>query len=99
MILRNPQAFNDPKGISIGSMGFDNPKFYCDISIFDGLVFDGGTKQGPKFQAGLDQCIWILGNHVLRLTCLLTGVNVEQLTLIPLITVCKTNPYQLTDSD
>ena len=81
MILRNPQAFNDPKGISIGSMGFDNPKFYCDISIFDGLVFDGGTKQGPKFQAGLDQCIWTLGNHVLRLTCLLTGVNVEQLTI------------------
>ena len=48
MILRNPQAFNDPKGISIGSMGSDNPKFYGDISIFDGLVFDGGSKTGSN---------------------------------------------------
>ena len=45
------------------------------------LFFMGGVKQGPKFQAGLDQCIWTLGNQVLRLICLLTGVNVEQLTI------------------
>ena len=48
MILGNPQAFNDSKGISIGSMDFDNPKFYSDISIFDGLVFDGGSKTGSQ---------------------------------------------------
>ena len=30
--------FDDPKGISIGSMDFDNPKVYGDTSIFDGLV-------------------------------------------------------------
>jgi len=33
------QVFNDPKGISIGSMNFDNPKVYGDSSNFDGLVF------------------------------------------------------------
>ena len=32
------QVFHDPKGISIGSMDFDNPKVYGDTSIFDGLV-------------------------------------------------------------
>ena len=29
---------NDPKGILIGSMDFDNPKVYGDTSIFYGLV-------------------------------------------------------------
>ena len=41
MILGNPEAFNDPKGISIGSMDFDNPKVYGDTFIFDGLVVHG----------------------------------------------------------
>ena len=36
--LVGPQAFNDPKGISIRSMDFDNPKVYGDASIFDDLV-------------------------------------------------------------
>ena len=31
--------FDDPKGISNGSMDFDNPKVYGEASIFDGLVF------------------------------------------------------------
>ena len=31
--------YNDPKGISIGSMDIDNPKVYGDTSISDGLVF------------------------------------------------------------
>ena len=30
---------NDPKGILIGSMDFDNPKVYDDTFISDGLVF------------------------------------------------------------
>ena len=34
----DPQVFNDPKGISIGTMDFDNPKVYDDTSITDGLV-------------------------------------------------------------
>ena len=34
----DPQIFDDPKGISIGSMDFDNPKVYGDTSIADGLV-------------------------------------------------------------
>ena len=34
----DPQVFDDPKGISIGSMNFDNPKVYGDTSIFNGLV-------------------------------------------------------------
>ena len=34
----DPQVFDDPKELSIGSMDFYNPKFYGDISIFDGLV-------------------------------------------------------------
>ena len=34
----DPQVFDDPKGISIGSMNFDNPKVYGDTSIFDGLI-------------------------------------------------------------
>ena len=35
----HPQVFDDPKGISIGSMNFDNPKVYGDTFISDGLVF------------------------------------------------------------
>ena len=35
-----PQVFDDPKGISIGSMDFDNPKVFGDTSIFDSLVLD-----------------------------------------------------------
>ena len=34
----DPQKFNDQKGISIVSKDFENPKFYGDTSIFDGLV-------------------------------------------------------------
>ena len=37
--LDDHQVFDDPKGISIGSMNFDNPKVYGDTSISDGLVF------------------------------------------------------------
>ena len=33
-----PQVIDDPKGTSIGSMDFDNPKVYGDITILDGLV-------------------------------------------------------------
>ena len=35
------QVFYDLKGISIGSINFDNPKVYGDSSIFDGLVLMG----------------------------------------------------------
>ena len=35
----DPQVFDDPKGISIVSMDFDNPKVYGDTSIFDDLVW------------------------------------------------------------
>ena len=35
------QVFDDPKGISIGSRDFDNPKVYNDTSIFDDLVIFG----------------------------------------------------------
>ena len=34
----DPLIFDEPKGISIGSMDFDNPKVYGDTSIFVGLV-------------------------------------------------------------
>ena len=37
--LIDPQAFNDPKGITIESLDFDNTKVQGDTSIFDGLVF------------------------------------------------------------
>ena len=39
-ILWSP-SLGHPKGISIGSMDFDNPKVYSDTSIFDGLVVHG----------------------------------------------------------
>ena len=35
----DPQVFQDPKGISIGSMDLNNPKVDDDTSIFDGLVY------------------------------------------------------------
>ena len=38
----DPQVFDEPKGISIGSMDFDNPKVYGDTAIFDGLVLIDG---------------------------------------------------------
>ena len=38
MEFDDPQAFDNPMGNSFGSMDFDNPKVYCDTSIFDGLV-------------------------------------------------------------
>ena len=34
----DPQVFNDPKGILIGSMDYDVPKVYGETSIFDSLV-------------------------------------------------------------
>ena len=34
----DPQVFDNPKGISIGSMDFDNPKVNGNTSIFDGLA-------------------------------------------------------------
>ena len=39
------QVFNDPKGISIGSMNFDHPKVFVDTSIFDDLVKNVKTVQ------------------------------------------------------
>ena len=36
----DPQVFNDPKGISIGRMDFDNSKVYSDASKFDGLFLE-----------------------------------------------------------
>ena len=41
--FHDPQVFDDPKGISIGSMDFDNPKVYGDTFIFDGLVYIAST--------------------------------------------------------
>ena len=47
MDFNDPKEFDDilvspdPKGISIGSMDFDNPKVYGDTFIFDGLVVHG----------------------------------------------------------
>ena len=38
MEFDDPQVFDDPKGISIESMDFDNPRVYGDTSIIDGLV-------------------------------------------------------------
>ena len=40
------QVFDDPKGISIGSRDFDNPKVYSDTSIFDDFVIFGVFVQG-----------------------------------------------------
>ena len=37
VISNESMDYNDPKGISIGSMDIDNPKVYGDTSIFDGL--------------------------------------------------------------
>ena len=38
-VFHDPQIFNDPKGISIGSMDFEYPKLYSDTSIFDDLLY------------------------------------------------------------
>ena len=44
MDFNDPKEFDDilvypdPKGISIGSMDFDNPRVYGDTFIFDGLA-------------------------------------------------------------
>ena len=42
----DPQVFDNPKGISIGSMDFDNPKVFGDTSIFDSLVLDKYSPLG-----------------------------------------------------
>ena len=34
------KVFLEPKGISIRSVNFDNPKVYSDTPTFDGLVLD-----------------------------------------------------------
>ena len=39
LIIPSLIIFDNPKGISIGSMDFDNPKVYGDTSFTDGLVF------------------------------------------------------------
>ena len=39
MEIDDPQVFDNPEGISIGSMDLDDPKVYGNTSIFDGLVF------------------------------------------------------------
>ena len=36
--FHDPLVSDDPKGISIGSMAFDNPKVDGDTFILDGLV-------------------------------------------------------------
>ena len=38
IISDDPQVYKWQKVISDGSHDFDNPKAYCDTSIFDGLV-------------------------------------------------------------
>ena len=39
MIQKNSKVpFDDPNGISMGSIDFDSPKVYGDTSIFDCLV-------------------------------------------------------------
>ena len=42
----DPQVFDNPKGISIGSMDFNNPKVFGDTSIFDSLVLDKFSPLG-----------------------------------------------------
>ena len=42
-------VYPDPKGISIGSMDFDNPKVYSDTSISDGLIFIGLRVKSQEF--------------------------------------------------
>ena len=49
--FNDPQVFDDPKGISIGSMDFDNPKVYGDTSIFDGLVVFAICRRRKKLWA------------------------------------------------
>ena len=52
MIQRNlmiPRYFMIQRGISIGSMDFDNPKVYGDTSIFDSLVLYG-HQEAPQIK-------------------------------------------------
>ena len=37
--FHDPLVSDEPKGISIGSMAFDNPKVDGDTFILDGLVY------------------------------------------------------------
>ena len=39
MDFNNPQVLDDPKGIPIGRVDFDNPIVYVDTSISDDLVY------------------------------------------------------------
>ena len=39
MVFNDPKEFDDPKGISVRSMDFDNPQAYGETSILDGQVF------------------------------------------------------------
>ena len=39
MDFNDPKEFDDPKGILIGSIDFYNLRIYCDLTIFDSLVF------------------------------------------------------------
>ena len=45
----DPQVFDDPKGISIGRMDFNDSKVYSDTSIFDGLVFGEIISSDSEF--------------------------------------------------
>ena len=38
MDFNDPQVLDDPKGIPIGRVDFNNPKNHVDTSIFDGFV-------------------------------------------------------------
>ena len=38
MDFYDPKDFDDPKGISVNSLDFDNPKVYGGTAISDGLV-------------------------------------------------------------
>ena len=42
----DPQVFDNQKGISIGSMDFDNSKVFGDTSIFNSLVLEKYTPLG-----------------------------------------------------
>ena len=61
----DPQVFEYPKGISIGSIDFENPKFYGNTFIFDGLVLKRQILSSRKnnhnsFQRPLAEKLWIM---------------------------------------
>ena len=61
----DPQVFEYPKGISIGRKGFENPKFYGNTSIFDGLVLKRQIlsfriNNHNSFQRPLAEKLWIM---------------------------------------